>query len=65
MKIKNLFLITFVTLMFSGCGTFLLFTGTVIGGAYTAKDINENYNGDGVEYIKDKANSAYEAVTDN
>lgn len=64
-KLSKLVLVLLISLMFSGCGTFLLFTGTVIGGAYVVKDIDENYDGDGGEFIKDKSNKAIDAITEN
>lgn len=62
-KISNIVLILLMSFMFSGCATALLFTGTVIGGGYIINDINENYAGDGTEYIKDKSEKAYDTIT--
>jgi len=62
-KLSNLIFVLIISFMFSGCATALLFTGTVIGGGYAINDMNENYDGDGSEYIKDKTNKLYEAVT--
>jgi len=52
-----------MSFIFSGCATALLLTGTVVGGIYVADDVNENYNGDLGEYIEDKSEKAYDAVT--
>lgn len=62
-KISNLFLILLISFMFQGCVTALLVTGTVIGGAYVANEIQDDYNGDAGEFVKDKSNKAYDAVT--
>lgn len=64
-KITNIMLLIFTSFVLSGCATALLFTGTVIGGGYAIQDINENYNGDGAEYIKDKTGKVYDVITDN
>lgn len=64
-KISNIILILLMSFMLSGCATLLLFTGTVIGGGYVVNDINENYDGDGSEYIKDKTENVYNAITGN
>lgn len=62
-KISNLLFILFITLMFQGCVTALLLTGTVIGGAYVVNEIDEDYDGDAGEFVKDKSNKAYDAIT--
>ncbi len=62
-KISNLFLILLISFMFQGCATLLLFTGTVVGGAYVANEIEDDYNGDAGEFVKDKSNKAYNAIT--
>lgn len=62
-KLSNLILILLMSFIFSGCATALLLTGTVVGGIYVADDVNENYNGDLGEYIEDKSEKAYDAVT--
>lgn len=62
MNIKNIILILFASFMLSGCMTALLFTGTAVGVGYVATDINENYNGDSMEYMKDKYERLIESV---
>lgn len=62
MNIKQFILILFASFMLSGCATALLFTGTAVGLGYVATDINENYDGDGVEYLEDKYNSLLEEL---
>lgn len=63
-KISNIILLLTMSFMFSGCATALLFTGTVVGGVYIVNDIEDNYDGDGSEYIKDKTINAYESITE-
>ena len=63
--LSNLFFILLISFMFQGCITALLVTGTVIGGAYVVNEIDEDYDGDAGEFVKDKSNKAYDAVTGN
>lgn len=51
--------------MFSGCATVLLVTGTIVGGTYVANEVKDDYNDDLSDYISDKSEKAYHAVTDN
>ena len=62
-KVSNIVFIILISFLFSGCATFLLFTGTVVGGVYVAKEVESDYNGDLGEFVKDKSNKAYDAVT--
>lgn len=61
-KILNILAIISLSFMFTGCGGFLLFAGAATGMVYVADDINTNYDGDGVEYIKDKSSKAYDGL---
>ncbi len=54
MKTINIILISMMTLLLSGCVTPILFTGTVVGAGYVKEDIEHNYYGDSIEYVKDK-----------
>ena len=63
MKIKNIIFLLLISFMLSGCATILLFTGTVIGGAYVANEIEDDYNGDAGKFIKDKSSKAYDAIS--
>jgi len=49
--------------MFSGCGPFILAAGSIVGMGYVANDIDENYNGDGKEYLQDKTNNLVEKIS--
>lgn len=63
MKIYNIIFIILITLFLNGCATLLLVTGTVVGGVYVADDVNNNYNGKLGDYISDKSEKAYNAIT--
>jgi hypothetical protein len=63
MNIKNIIFILFASFMLSGCVTAILFTGTAVGLGYMAKDVNENYDGDGAEYIEDKSSDFFDSIS--
>lgn len=42
--------------------TTALFAGSVVGAGYVANDINDNYDGDTLEYLEDKYNTLVETT---
>ena len=63
MKITNIIFIILLSLFLNGCATALLVTGTIVGGAYVANEVEDDYNGDFSEFISDKSEKAYDTIT--
>lgn len=63
MKFKHIILALITAVIFSGCGPAILAVGSIVGMGYVANDIDENYNGDGQEYLQEKTDNVIDHLS--
>jgi len=53
-KFKHLILLFSIVFLFTGCVGSVLLAGSVVSAASTTQEVDEEYDGDLIEYIDDK-----------